>query len=314
MNQTIADTGEFPLINQITKSLVMPEAVTVGPGDDCAVYAIKGQAVTTVDMLVEDVHFKRSWSTGQDIGRKSVAVNVSDVEAMGARPLAMVIGMGCPSDTPVEWINDFMTGLRAEAEQAKVTLVGGDMTGAGKITICVTVIGECDGVAPVLRSGAKAGQQVAYTGRLGWSAAGLAALMRGFRSPRLAVDSHRHPQVPYGAGRQAAQAGAGAMIDISDGFLADIGHIAEASKVAIDLDSAAFPIDEPVASVAQATNTDPLVFVLTGGEDHALAATFDEGTVPDGWRVVGRVIAGEPGVSIDGAAFGGPAGWTHFNR
>jgi len=195
-------------------------------------------------------------------------------------------------------------------------LVGGDLATAQQIAISVTVVGETAGRTPVLRSGARPGQVVAVRGRLGWASAGLAALARGFRSPRAAVDSQRAPKVPYGAGREAADAGASAMIDVSDGLLADLRHIADASGVGIDLEAARFQIAEPVAAVAAALHINPLSFVLTGGEDHAMAATFDPGRVPADWDVVGLVVEAEaelgPLVLVDGRAWEGEQGWTHF--
>ncbi|GAA2183457.1 thiamine-phosphate kinase [Brooklawnia cerclae] len=315
--QTIRDIGEFGLISQVTRRLELPPAVSVGPGDDGAVFLVNGSSVTSVDMLVENVHFRRSWSSAADVGHKSVAVNVADLEAMGASPVAMVIGFGAPPDLPVSWVKEFMTGVREEADLAGVALVGGDMTGARDITVCVTVIGETGGRTPVLRSGAEPGQVVAVKGRLGWAAAGLAALGRGFRSPRAAVDSQRTPKVPYGAGKEAALAGATAMIDVSDGLLADLGHIADASEVGIALDSERFDVADPVRAVATAINKDPLGFVLTGGEDHALAATFAPDDVPDDWQVVGRVVDPDPDegpcVLVDGRHWEGDPGWTHFS-
>ena len=151
------------------------------------------------------------------------------------------------------------------------------MTRSRDITISVTVLGEFDGRDPVLRSGARAGDRVAMTGRLGWAAAGLVVLGRGFRSPRAVVEAYRVPVVGYGAGAAAAQAGATSMIDISDGLLADLGHVATASGVGIDLRREAFEIPEPLQAVAAATGTDPYTLILTGGEDHALAATFPGG-------------------------------------
>ncbi len=197
--QTIGDAGEFGLISQITRRLTMPPAVSVGPGDDGAVFLVNGSAVTSVDLLIEGVHFRRDWSAAADVGRKAVAVNVSDIEAMGATPVAMVIGLGAPADLPYSWVKEFMTGVREEADAAGVALVGGDMSNAQQVTISVTVIGETGGRAPVLRSGAKVGQVVAIRGRpgLGGGRAGCAG--RGFRSPRAAVDAHppcRCPTVP----------------------------------------------------------------------------------------------------------------------
>ncbi|MBE6477057.1 MAG: thiamine-phosphate kinase [Propionibacteriaceae bacterium] len=315
--RTVADVGEFGIIADIIRDLSMPPAVSVGPGDDAAVYLVNGSAVTSTDMLIEGVHFRRDWSSGTEIGRKAAAVNAADLEAMGATPLVLTLGLGVPADLPVQWVHDFATGLRAEADAAGLTLVGGDTTSARDVTISVTVIGQTVGREPILRSGARPGDVVAYRGRLGWAAAGLAALGRGFRSPRAAVDSQRVPLVPYGAGRQAAQAGATAMLDVSDGLIADLGHIAAASGVRIDLRSDAFEVPDPVQAVAAATGKDPLGFVLTGGEDHALAATFPAGAVPSEWVEIGVVReAAEdsaPQVTVDGGAWtGADGGWEHF--
>lgn len=313
---TVAEIGEFGLISELLADQPSSPAVSVGIGDDAAVFLLSGSAVTSTDMLVENVHFRRDWSEPDQVGRKAVAVNVADIEAMGARPVAMVVSLGTPHDLSAGWVEKFLAGLREEAAQAGVELVGGDTTRARDITISVTVIGHTDGVDPVLRSGARPGQQVAVIGRLGWAAAGLTALQRGFRSPRAAVNAQRVPEPPYGQGRVAALSGASAMIDVSDGLRADLGHIASASGVRIDLDSSALTPDDPVQVVGQATGIDPLTFVLTGGEDHGLAATFDEGFVPEGWRVVGRVLAptaDEPAVVVvDGELPEGPAGWAHF--
>ena len=150
------------------------------------------------------------------------------------------------------------------------------------------------------------------TGRQGWAAAGLAVLSRGFRSPRVVVEAYQVPAPPYAAGPVAAQAGATAMIDVSDGLLADLGHIAVASGVSIDVSAGAFEIPEPLRAVGGALNADPLTFILTGGDDHPLVAAYaSESDVPSGWQVIGRVAEGA-GVTVDGKAFEGPGGWTHF--
>lgn len=315
--QTVAQVGEFGLIATIIKGLSRPPAVSVGPGDDAAVFLVNGSAVTSTDMLVEGVEFRRDWSSPSEIGRKSVAVNVADLEAMGANPVAMVIGFGVPGGLSADWVREFANGVRAEADLVGIALVGGDITEAEKITIGVTVIGETAGLDPVLRNGAVPGQTVAVCGKLGWAAAGLAALERGFRSPRAAVDSQRVPSVPYGMGRRAAQSGATAMIDISDGLLADLNHMAQASGVWIDLDSAAFDVPAPVEAVAAAVNKDPMEFVLTGGEDHALAACFPAGELPEGFVAVGIVREADekgPSVTVDGRMHEGHGGWEHFNH
>jgi thiamine-monophosphate kinase len=313
---TLAEVGEFPLIAAITEGLTSASDVRVGPGDDAAVLAIEGAVATSVDVLVEGVHFRRDWSEARDVGRKAVAVNVADLEAIGARATGLLVGFSAPADLTVGWVLDFAEGLRQEAEAARVSLLGGDVTRARDITIAVTAMGLLEGREPVLRSGARPGNVVAIQGRLGWAAAGLAVLARGFRSPRVLVEAQRVPQVSYGAGAVAAQAGATSMIDISDGLLADLGHVAQASGVLIDLRRDAFEVAEPLQAVAAATGADPYTFILTGGDDHALAATFlDAKSVPEGWLVVGRVDQADHdqiSVLVDGAVWETPAGFDHF--
>jgi thiamine-monophosphate kinase len=168
---------------------------------------------------------------------------------------------------------------------------------------------------PVRRSGARPGDLVAVCGRLGWAAAGYHVLGRGFRSPRVVVEAHRRPEPPYKAGPEAAKLGATAMIDVSDGLLADLGHVADESGVAVDVRSDAFAIDEPLQSVGSALGADPLAYVLTGGEDYALAATFPPDVqLPAHWRVVGEVRdAGDgPAVTVDGEEYAAARGYEHF--
>jgi thiamine-monophosphate kinase len=313
---TLAEVGEFPLIAAITEGLTLPSDVQVGPGDDAAVLAVKDAVAASVDMLVEGVDFRRDWSEARDVGRKAVAVSVADIEAIGARATGLLVGFSAPADLTLGWVLDFADGLRQESRAAGVNLLGGDVTKARDITIAVTAMGSLDGRKPVLRSGARPGDVVAVHGRLGWAAAGLAVLGRGFRSPRVLVEAQRVPQVSYGAGAIAARAGATSMIDISDGLLADLGHVAQASGVVIDVSRDAFEVAEPLQAVAAATGSDPYHFVFTGGEDHALAATFPTAdSVPEGWSLIGRVDAADHdqiGVLVDGAEWEEPAGFDHF--
>ncbi|MGO1973304.1 MAG: thiamine-phosphate kinase [Propionibacteriaceae bacterium] len=313
---SIAALGEFGLIEAVTRDLPAHQAVLVGPGDDGAVLDLAGPVVCSTDTLVEGVHFRRDWSVALDVGRKAVAVNVADIEAMGARPTAVLVSLSTPGDLPASWAKSLSAGIRAECDRVGAALIGGDTTRGRDISITVTILGELAGQEPVLRSGARPGQVVALRGRTGWAAAGLAVLGRGFRSPRAVVEAQRVPEVPYGAGIEAAEAGAGAMIDVSDGLLADLGHVARASAVRIDLDSAVFEVPEPLQAVAAATGSDPLRLILTGGEDHALAATFDPDRVPDGWLVIGTVSAAPdaPEVLVDGAPWDGEPGHDHFSR
>jgi thiamine-monophosphate kinase len=320
---TLAELGEFALIAELVRDLPEADDVLVGPGDDGAVLAAEGSVVVSTDVLVEGVHFRRDWSAPGEIGRKSVAVNVSDIEAMGARPQGVVVGISAPGETEVRWALELGAGIRAECDAAGVSLLGGDTSRAREVTLSVTALGTLDGRAPVRRSGARPGDVLAVVGRLGWAAAGLLVLGRGFRSPRAVVEVQRVPQVPYGQGAVAARAGATSMVDVSDGLLADLGHVARASGVTIDVDTTAFEIGEPLQTVGAATRVDPLLLVLTGGEDHALAATFPPGRVPPGWTTVGTVGAvgpldpddagsDGPRVLVDGAPFTGAPGWDHF--
>lgn len=309
---TLADVGEFGLISELASLFPQGEQVIVGPGDDAAVLRVRtGHVVVSTDLLVEGRHFRRDWASAADVGHRAAAQNLSDINAMGGRATSLTVGLAAPADLPVQWALDFARGFAEECSLVGASVVGGDLTRADQVVIAVTVLGACT-QSPVLRSGARAGDVLAIAGRQGWSAGGLAVLGRGFRSPRVLVEAYRRPEPPYDAGRIAAEAGATSMIDVSDGLLADAAHLADDSGVAIDVHTAALAIPEPLEAVGAATGSDPVSFVLGGGEDHALLATFASvADVPDGWSVIGAVADGA-GVTVDGAAYDGPTGWTHF--
>lgn len=315
--ESVADLGEFGLIARVTRGRAQPSWTLLGPGDDAALVAAPdGRVVASTDVLVEGVHFRLDWSTPEQVGRKAAAVNLADVAAMGAVPTALLVGLGCPRDTPADTAAGLAAGLWAEAERVGAGVVGGDVVSASAVVLSVTVLGSLDGRAPVTRAGARPGDVLALAGRLGWSAAGLAVLRGGGtgRSPAVAavLDAHRVPSPPYPAGPAAARTGATSMIDVSDGLLADVGHLAAASGVSVDVRSAALPVPDALAEVATALDTDPMRWLLTGGEDHALAATFPPGVVlPVGWTPIGLVDTGS-GVSVDGVSYDGAAGWDHF--
>lgn len=311
---TLSDVGEFGLISQLVALFPQGDHVLVGPGDDAAVLRVKsGHVVVSTDLVVEGRHFRRDWASAEDVGHRAAAQNLSDINAMGGRAHSLTVGLAAPGDLPAAWALDFARGFAAECALVGASVVGGDLTRASEVVVAVTVIGACT-QAPVLRSGAAPGEVLALCGRQGWAAGGLAVLGRGFRSPRALVDAYRRPAPPYDAGRAAAEAGATSMIDVSDGLLAEAGHLAADSGVSIDVDSSTFELAEPLQAVGAALGTDPLALVLGGGDDHALLATFpDAAALPDGWKVIGTVGAGEPGtVTVDGAAYEGPTGWTHF--
>ncbi|GAA4979536.1 thiamine-monophosphate kinase [Nonomuraea thailandensis] len=288
----------------------------LGPGDDAAIIrAPDGRVVVSTDLLLEGRHFRRDWSTGYDVGRKAAAQNLADVAAMGATPTSLVVGLGLPADLPLSWLDALTDGFADECATVGASVAGGDVTRCDLVVIGVTAMGDLGGRAPVLRSGARPGHVVAVAGRLGYAAAGWALLEAGVPvddGPLLeAVAGHRAPCPPYAMGPVAAELGASAMLDVSDGLLQDLGHVAEASGVRVELDPEAFPVAEPVAAAAKELGADPLEWVLAGGEDHALAAVFPPDVrLPAGWHVVGRVAEGE-GVLVYGREIG-HRGWDHF--
>lgn len=306
---TVGEAGEFGLIARVTARAGHGPHTVLGPGDDAAVVSTPdGRVVATTDLLIEGRHFRQDWSGAYDIGRKAAAQSLADVAAMGAIATALLVGLGCPPETELSWTDQLTDGLRDEAAEVGAAVVGGDVVRADRVILAVTALGDLQGREPVTRSGANAGDTVAICGRLGWAAAGLAVLGRGFRSPAAAVAAHRRPEPPYTEGPRAALAGATAMIDVSDGLVQDLGHVAAASGVAIDLRRDVVGVPPRLAEVGAALGVDPYEWLLAGGDDHALAATFG-GAVPEGWLVVGTVATGQ-GVTVDGEPFAG--GHDHF--
>ncbi|TFV61775.1 thiamine-phosphate kinase [Geodermatophilus sp. DF01-2] len=325
--------GEFGVIARVLARSGAARVAEVGPGDDAAVLRTPdGRVVATTDVLVEGRHFRRDWSSAEDIGHKAAAANLADVAAMGATATALLVGLACPPDTSTTWLEGVAAGLAAECAPLGAAVVGGDTVSAapdsGAVVLSVTALGDLGGRAPVLRSGARPGDVLALAGRLGWSACGLAVLRRGFTSPAAAVAAHRRPAPPYAAGPAAAEAGATAMCDVSDGLLADAGHLAQDSGVLIDVDRAALvratlELPGPLQQVATALGGDPIAWVLAGGEDHALLATFPAGAdLPEGWRTIGTVreapdgpgvrVGGEPAEAVAAAVGAEGTGHAHF--
>lgn len=323
---TIADLGEFGLIAAIGDLLPGGADLIVGVGDDAAVLrAPDARVVATTDMLIEGRHFRREWSGPSDIGHKAAARNLADIAAMGARPTALLVAFAGPGDLQVSWVLDLVRGIAAECAGAGASVAGGDTSSADLVMLAVTALGDLAGKSPVTRSGARPGDVIAVAGTLGSAAAGLALLSVGQAGTGADVDAdladlvsaHRRPRPPYQAGPRAAALGATSMIDVSDGLIADLGHVADASGVRMELRAsvlAAEPLARPAAMAKAAALVDQewLRWVLTGGDDHALAATFpSEVALPAGWTVVGEVVAGR-GVRIDGHDWGGAGGWEHF--
>ncbi|KIM16615.1 thiamine-monophosphate kinase [Rhodococcus erythropolis] len=306
----------------IARSLVgriQPVTTELGPGDDAAIVTSgDGRVVVSSDMLVEGRHFRMDWSSPRDIGRKAVAQNAADVVSMGARPTAFTVSLGCPPSTPVDVIDAISAGIWDAATDLGAGVVGGDLVQSPVVVVSVTVLGDLGGRPAVLRSGAKIGDKIAVAGLFGCSAAGLALLLdeavlldESESFPDL-LAAHRVPNPPYQSAWDAAES-AHSMTDVSDGLIADLRHLAEASHVRFDIVSAAVPTSLDVASAAEALDVDPLDWILSGGEDHGFAATFGpEVEIPSGWTVIGSVAAGS-GVSVDGALRESGGGWHSFS-
>ena len=310
---TVADMGEFRLIARVVARLGVPAACELGPGDDAAVVtAPDGRVVASTDVLVEGRHFRRDWSTATDVGHRAAAANLADIAAMGGTGTALLVGLCVPPDLDPAWAEDLATGFATEAGLVGAGVVGGDISASPTLTVAVTALGTLAGAAPVVRSGARPGDVVAMVGRLGYAAAGYTVLSRGFRSPKVLVDAYRRPSVPYPAGPQAAGLGATSMIDISDGLVGDLGHVATASGVRIDIDPQTFEVPDQMRDAATALGVDPYTWIFSGGDDHALVATFPAAVaLPEEWRVIGAVAEGS-GVTVDGEPYRGRAGWDHF--
>ncbi|MCV7029008.1 thiamine-phosphate kinase [Mycobacterium sherrisii] len=310
---TLGRLGEFAVIDRLVRGRRQPDAVLVGPGDDAAVLTVgDGRALVSTDMLVAGRHFRLDWSTPHDVGRKAIAQNAADVEAMGGRATAFVVGFGAPADTPTAQVEALADGMWQEATRVGAGIAGGDLVSSPQWVLSVTVLGDLAGRAPVLRSGAQPGAVLAVAGELGRSAAGYALWHKGISGFEPLRSRHLVPEPPYGQGAVAAAHGAQAMIDVSDGLVADLRHVAEASGVGIDLSTAALDPDrEALRAAAAAVAEDPFSWVLGGGEDHALAACF-AGPPPPGWRVIGRVLDGPARVLVDGAPWQGYPGWQSF--
>ncbi len=293
-----------------------------------------GRVVATTDFLLEGRHFRRDWSSAADVGHKAAARSLADCAAMGAVPTALLVALAAPPGLPVSWARELTAGLAAECARVGASVIGGDTAQAERVLLAVTGLGDLEGRTPVLRSGARPGDLVAVAGPLGHAAAGLTLLQAGLTADPL-VSAQLRPVPPYAAGPEAAALGATAMIDVSDGLLADLGHIARASAVLIDLDSAPLRPGDRLRHAARAVaasalhnpgnrtsqpsrpaHDDALAWVLTGGEDHALVAAFPDGTrLPARWTVIGTVRdpgRDQGGVVLDGQPVAGLPGWDHF--
>ena len=290
---TLSELGEFGLIARLARSLepATPAAgaVDLGIGDDAALLRLPvgSQLVATIDALTEGVHFRRDWSRAEDVGWKSLAVNVSDLGAMGARPVGALITLAVPPDTPVRWIDRLYAGLGECATKFSCPIVGGDtVRSPSGISISVAALGAVPEGKAVRRSGARVGDLVCVTGTLGRSAAGLALLQSDLKPTQeertSLVGAHCRPAPPIEAGARLAEAPlATAMLDLSDGLASDIQHIAKCSGVGAVIEAERLPISDAARQLARRLGVDPVQWALHGGEDYELLFTVAPERFPE---------------------------------
>lgn len=310
LGPTVFELGESKSLAQALSVFKKVSTTLIGPGDDAAVISLSDpRFVVTTDTLVENHDFSLDFSTGFDIGFKSVASNIADVVAMGARPIALTVAMVISRDTKQSWLDDFARGLQAAIDELCPTaeIVGGDLAGGSEIVIAVAAHGELL-AEPVTRSGAKPGDLVAICGTLGKAAAGLALLQHP--DPTLAasypelVDVQLRPRPPVELAL-AASGMATAMMDVSDSLALDASRLAKASGVTIELSSSQlFGYQAVLELAAQSINSrgvgevSELDWVLFGGEDHSLLTTLPAATpMPKGFKAIG-VVATESGSAV----------------
>ncbi len=297
---------EFGLIDTFVAQFKVAPAPR-GPGDDCALISRQGPSVVTTDALVEGVHFTRQF-TFEDIGHKALAVNLSDLAAMGAKPTWFTVALGLPEDVEAAHLKKLGKGMAALAKAHDAELVGGNVTRASQLSITITASGSLEG-APLLRSGARPGDALYVSGPLGDAAAGLEGI-----NPLTPAQRRPTPHLAFG---QRARRLCSAAIDISDGLAQDLSHLCRASKVAAELDSAAIPVSDALLDFAGSRKA-ALRYALTGGEDYVLLVAvrrpraFEAAMARAGFAAehIGWLGSGT-GITLDGVPMRGRLGFKH---
>ncbi len=308
--------NELEVIRRISALLPpTPPEVLVPVGDDCAVLEIGDRKwVAASDMLAHGHHF-RDWAAPEDVGYKAVAVNASDVAAMGGTPRFVLTSGGAPD--PKTALRCF-EGVVEACKSFGVYPLGGDTTRADALTVDVAILGELS-ARPVLRSGANPGDLLAVTGELGAAAAGLLVLEQGISGHGRLVRRYLRPQPRLEAGRVAASLGASAMIDLSDGLASDVRRVCESSRVGCEVDLDLLPVEGDTEELARSLGRDPEVLAATGGEDYELLICAPEpvldalaGSVGVPLAVIGQVTQGDVVFRRGDEPVGGLSGWDHF--
>jgi thiamine-monophosphate kinase len=291
--------------------------IVIGNGDDGAVVKLnEGLTILSTDMAVENIHFRRAWSTSQEIGRKITAANLADICAMGGWPEYLLVAVAFPKDY-LDELEDLASGIAEEAAKVGASVIGGDLSQGSELVISITAVGRT--LRAITRSGAKVGDVVMISHLPGWSKAGLEILSgdltHGSESSQRALMQHRSPQIDYSKYRKV-YAVLNSATDVSDGLLIDSGHIAGASGVALHLQSTLIEKAEGFAALQQLAQefgtgeSSGIDFVLSGGEDHVLLVTTSTPEKCEGFIEIGRVEQGE-GVLLDGKTVSGEAGYQH---
>jgi thiamine-monophosphate kinase len=268
--------GEFELLARIRERLPADgPQIHLGSGDDAAITVPGGATATSVDALVEGVHFSRETATLAQIGHKALATALSDLAAMGADAGEAYVVLGIPTNLDEDGCIELLDGLLALAANTGTSLAGGDVSRAAELFLAITVVGHAsDPAALVGRSGAQPGDALVLSGEIGGAAAGLLALGKPGPAMGALVARQLEPTPRLAAGRALARTGATAMIDLSDGLGGDAGHLAESSGCGLRIDAASLPLADGVAEVAAASGRDPLDLALSGGEDYELLASI----------------------------------------
>lgn len=286
---------EFELIQQLTRGLPRTAKDLVkGVGDDCAAIRVKGDRclLVTTDALIEDIHFKNNWQNFESLGAKALAVNLSDIAAMGGRPRFFLVSIGLPPQKAGSAAKKIYSGMLKLAARHKVILIGGDTVASPKaLVISITVIGEASQNKVLYRNGARPGDAIYVSGTLGESAFGLECLKAGRRGKIFSPFIIRHllpsPKVAL-AKKLAGLRILTSMIDVSDGFLADLGHIADESNVGYKVDAKKLPVEKNLFEAAGKIGANALDLALSGGEDYELIFTVRAGKISAFEKYVGK--------------------------
>ncbi|GAB2645950.1 thiamine-phosphate kinase [Gordonia jinhuaensis] len=319
---SVAQVGEAALLSVLAAQARArdDERVVIGSGDDAAVLDIPSATVVSTDSAVEDRHFRWEWTTPAAVGERAVIAAAADIAAMGAVIVGAVVSIGCPPSTSASVVAEISRGVGVGLRGLQASLLGGDLVATRQTVVTVTVLGTTAGRRAVRLDGARAGDVIAVSGPLGASAAGLALLAAGVeRFPEL-IAAHRVPRPDLSQGPIAERCGAHALTDVSDGLVAELATMSQAAGLVFEVDSTSIPRPRELADAAVLLGADADDWVLTGGEDHQLLATFPPGTVPSGWTVIGRVADASGGdesvdratVLIDGIPTG-RRGWQSFD-